>query len=354
MECKDLDNSTAEGKFTRSEPSGSTVSAMTSKGAEEQSHDSDVMEMECTICMESIDEETILPCKCKLHYCQSCWDRALANSFGQCGQARCPSCRSLVRVDYNGEKNCLEFSPETVDMTFSGQRAILETMRQEYENQLSGPPSEETFRQFLETHTGFRALARFDQMRQGTIDRLRHQAMPAQIKLMQQFGESNPRLKHIGQNATEALADASMTDLKNVMKVANVASEDCLEKSEMVGRLVEVASATTICSSWASEICSDPAPKCVCGSSLQRVCGAERFKSSLGDRASGISDEDLQRRIDQLQSQGHSVVICDICEKHVPLGAGCFVWTCANRNSTILHATSYDICEQCFFGSTCV
>merc|ERR1711971_1103936 len=50
---------------------------MTSEGVEVQSPGSGTEEMECTICMEVISEETILPCQCKLHYCQFCWDKAL-------------------------------------------------------------------------------------------------------------------------------------------------------------------------------------------------------------------------------------------------------------------------------------
>merc|ERR1712232_740791 len=109
----------------------------------------------------------------------SCWDTALANSFSQCGQARCPSCRALVRVDFDAENKCLVFAPETVDMTFSNQRELVQRIQQEYENQLLGPRSEKCFRTFLHAHAEFETLANLDRMRQGTVEKLRHQAMPA-------------------------------------------------------------------------------------------------------------------------------------------------------------------------------
>merc|ERR1712187_95209 len=311
----------------------------------------DVMQKECTICMESIDEVTVLPCQCKLHYCRSCWDTALANSFSQCGQARCPSCRALVRVDFDTDKNCLVFTPETVDMTFSRQRELLQRIQREYESQSLGPPSEESFRQFLHAHAQFELLTNLDRMRLGTIKKLRHQAMPTQIKILKQFGEDNPSLKHITGNPCDMLAKASVGELKELMKAADVSAHGCLEKSDLVGRLAEKAS--NLQCIWASQRC--PAPSCVCGSSLQRTDGLTRFKDSLGDQAKGLPEEEIQRRLHQLQNQGKGVVICDICEKHVPLSQhGSFVWTCANRNSTILHATAYDICDKCFAHSTCL
>jgi len=303
--------------------------------------------------MESISEVTLLPCQCKLHYCTSCWDKALANSFGQCGQARCPSCRSLVRVDFDADKQGLVFSAETIDMTFKGQSELLQKIRKEYMQSLeeSQRGSEESFRQFLEAHEDFQKLTSVDQMRQDSITRLRHQAQPAQIKYLQRFADANPSLKDIRQKASETLATASSAELKRFMEVTSVDTEGCIEKADLIARLLEKMDAVNLCCTWASFKCS--APKCVCGSSFQRIDGVERFKNSLGDRARNIPHEDIERRLQQLMRQGHSIVICDICEQNVPLASDSFVWTCENKNSTILHATSFDICDRCFIDSAC-
>merc|ERR1712060_1038764 len=142
----------------------------------------------------------------------------------------CPSCRALVRVDFDTDKNCLVFTPETVDMTFASQRELLQRIQQEYGSQLLGPPSEESFRHFLQAHAQFELLTSLDQMRQGTIEKLRHQAMPAQIRILKRFGEDNPSLKHIAGKPCDVLAKASVGELKRLMKAANVSAHGCLEK----------------------------------------------------------------------------------------------------------------------------
>lgn len=54
----------------------------------------------CAICFEHRDFVE-LPCACKVSYCSACWDRALAASVATHGRARCPSCRSVLRVDFD-------------------------------------------------------------------------------------------------------------------------------------------------------------------------------------------------------------------------------------------------------------
>jgi len=314
---------------------------------------SGIEEMECTICMESIDEETLLPCQCKLHYCQSCWDKALANSFSQCGQARCPSCRSLVRVDFDPETNRMVFSKETMDMTRASQDELIRQVRQEYlqmVQETQSEPSNETFQRFVENHEAYQKMKELEKSRTDIISRLRHQAMPALQKGFQIYGEANPSLQEVHANASEALAKSSISDLKELMKVAKVDTEG-LEKSELIGRLVERTDKESLVGLWASEKC--PAPKCVCHSTLQRVGGVERFRQSLGEQAQGLTDDEVHNILLQQQLRGMSHVICDICEGNVHLAQDSFVWTCENRNSTILHATSYDICDHCFLQWTC-
>jgi len=296
-----------------------------SRVCEDENITSKDVEEECTICMEPIYEGTVLPCQCKLNYCLACWDKALANSFGQCGQARCPSCRALVHVDYDTAKHCLVFTTETVDMTHAHVNEIMDNIRGDYlrsvdEGQVSVGDFEESFRGFAEAHDGFQMVMGAEKMRQDTIARLCRQAMPTQIKILRDYGEANPSL----------------------MDFRRMASEQVGRLDETIDETIDVVS-PFICSMWALQ--KFPAPKCVCGSGcLQRVDGIERVRHSLGEEAKEYSDEYLRDR-----TRGVSVCICDICEKSV--GSDSFVWTCDNRTSSILHATSYDMCEKCFVDS---
>jgi len=302
--------------------------------------------------MEPISEESVLPCQCKLHYCSPCWDKALASSFSQRGQATCPSCRALVRADFDVEKRCLVFSAETVDMTFAAQREMLQKMRQEFDSQRPGTsPSAEELHNFVQDHEEFHLLLKADEMRQGTIARLRHQACPVQVKLLQQYGEANPSLLDIHANARETLTNSSIADMKAFMKAACVDGRGCLEKSDLVTQLVENSDAARISCVWASRKCASP--KCVCGCSIRRLSGLERFRMMMTQEdAETVSDADIERLL-QLRS-GQRLVICDICESDVPLCRNSFVWTCESRNSSMLHATSYDLCEKCFVDSACL
>merc|ERR1712216_98443 len=120
----------------------------------------------------------------------------------------------------------------------------------------------------------------------------------------------------------------------------------CLEKSDLVTRLVDESSKDSLCALWASRSCS--APKCVCHSSLKRIGSLERARECLSETHRSLPDNEVERLL-----FGRNIVICDICEKHVPFARDSFVWTCENTTSTILHARSYDICDACFVNATC-
>ena len=46
-------------------------------------------------------------------------------------------------------------------------------------------------------------------------------------------------------------------------------------------------------------------------------------------------------------AQGHSSgIVCDLCDEQLPFNTPVFV--CGNGDSTILHPTTYDVCEDCF------
>eukprot|EP00931_Biecheleriopsis_adriatica_P056351 TRINITY_DN33393_c0_g1_i1.p1 TRINITY_DN33393_c0_g1~~TRINITY_DN33393_c0_g1_i1.p1 ORF type:complete len:610 (-),score=136.76 TRINITY_DN33393_c0_g1_i1:83-1867(-) len=68
---------------------------------------------ECGICTGNLRElggAIDLPCRCKVPYCQMCWDRTLAASLSKVGLPRCPSCRKVIRVDYDSKSGRLVFS----------------------------------------------------------------------------------------------------------------------------------------------------------------------------------------------------------------------------------------------------
>jgi len=70
----------------------------------------DIDEFEaCAICFEQ-KEFIALPCACKVNYCASCWDHALAASVAARGRACCPSCRASLRVDYDPVEGRLTFA----------------------------------------------------------------------------------------------------------------------------------------------------------------------------------------------------------------------------------------------------
>jgi len=65
----------------------------------------------CAICFET-RPFMILPCACKLAYCATCWNRAMAQSVKVRGQAQCPSCRMAL---------CIDLDPDTGNISFSRQ-----------------------------------------------------------------------------------------------------------------------------------------------------------------------------------------------------------------------------------------
>lgn len=313
--------------------------------------------IECAICMEAISEVTTLPCRCKFDYCQPCWDKALANSFSQCGQARCPSCRSLVRVDFDPEKTCLVFSAETVDMTYAAQRELRQTIVRDFEqgggmsdSELEGRPSLQTIEEFARNHDSFEAIQDIQKMRNDTVTKLRHQAMPALKAALRRHGEANPSLPAILKSPRETLCKLTDVELEAFLEASSASVEEGSKQPGVVDALVENASAVELCSCWAQQNC--PAPRCVCGSFLQRVDAVERFRQSpAGERLGSHSNDEILCHLRHLQQRDHTIIICDICEESLPITSS--VWTCRNRTSTILHATSYDICDKCFVRHVC-
>jgi len=79
----------------------------------------------CAICFESQLQFVSLPCACKINYCSSCWDRALATSVTMRGHAQCPSCRSAFRIDFEPTAGGLVFSIDAEGTSAGDWRARL-------------------------------------------------------------------------------------------------------------------------------------------------------------------------------------------------------------------------------------
>jgi len=301
--------------------------------------------LECGICFEAVHETTVLPCSCKIDYCTLCWNKALARSFTSCGQARCPSCRGLVRVDFDAEANRLVFSKESEDMTYDHEVSVrrgLRGMAVDFEN-LGSPEQIEAHR--AKAHRALQDSRHISNLRSETIERLAQQAMPAQVRILERFGEANSSLAELMNCPQSELCKWSAAALKESIISFGGDPSNCLEKSELVDRLLETASLKNILARWVSTCCA--APSCVCGSSLVRENGADRFRRQLGP---GLSEADFA---DRMAAMNESSVICDLCDSHVDLLGSAFVWTCENGDATILHATAYDICNDCFMKNTC-
>mmetsp|Transcript_102657 Transcript_102657/g.203796 ORF Transcript_102657/g.203796 Transcript_102657/m.203796 type:complete len:261 (-) Transcript_102657:11-793(-) len=86
--------------------------------------------VQCAICFEAAGPGVNLPCRCQVSYCHLCWETALARSFNACAKVRCPTCRSVVRVDFDAQTGQLLFSEgddnEDVDLV---RRRISEQLR---------------------------------------------------------------------------------------------------------------------------------------------------------------------------------------------------------------------------------
>jgi len=129
-------------------------------------------EDECAICFEPVHDIVKLPCACKVVYCLQCWDHALAESFNGCGEARCPTCRLNIRVDFISEAGRLVFSPATA---------------KDDESSPSDNPED------VGTEDGrdrFQHACRIERRARRARRRLIRQACPAQIKLIKQHGAS--------------------------------------------------------------------------------------------------------------------------------------------------------------------
>jgi len=281
-------------------------------------------DLDCAICFEPSATQTTLPCSCNVTYCNRCWDRALAQSYNACGEARCPTCRGPVCVDFDPDRACLVFSRE------------------------STPPVEEPCE-------GETAITRAMQRRTRAQAKLREQARPVQVRLLQRYGAESAGFRRFLEAPEEGFRQMSVPELKGHISSLGVTPEDDVEKEDLIRVLLVTIQNPTFYAIVFSNMFGaiSAAPTCICGCHLQRVSGQERTwrcseKFAGGHPPGTPMFEAVYRR---LTEEGHSVCFCDLCEQNVP--SACAVWTCEQGDSTILHATSYDVCDQCFFRCIC-
>jgi hypothetical protein len=149
----------------------------------------------------------------------------------------------------------------------------------------------------------------------GMVRRLLRKSIPAQVRLLQSFGEAR-QAKEFVENPPDALAALPADKLERIAKEAGS------EASSMISAGIDNPKGL-----WADlAACDDQPPTCVCGCALHRVNGKDR---------------------------GCRNVICDLCEDRIELTPHKMIWTCKNKADTVLHAKSYDLCERCFCYHTC-
>lgn len=237
-----------------------------------------------------------------------------------------------MKVDFDAEANRLVFSRDSVDMS------------NEQLRQLAGQQSGQDRARLAQE------MKRLSRLHEETIERLAQQAMPAQIRILEQFGTSHVELANMRKDSDSELGKESISSLKGYINALGGDPKDCLEKSDLVKYLQEVASKENVWAVWASA--KFEAPNCVCGSSLIRVNGNDRLRRQC--KAQGMTDAQVDRCVNEMRARRTISIICDLCDTHVKLQESSIIWTCENGTETILHATAYDICNDCFVRHTCV
>jgi len=278
--------------------------------------------LSCAICFEDA-EAILLPCACNVTYCAQCWDHALAQSFNVSGDAMCPTCRAPIAIEFDADKLQLVFSRK--------QESSLQ----------------------VDVHCSVNASRQSKRSEQiEVITKLRQQALPAQVRLLQAHGKHHPDLM---MNALAAAAPPLQGMLVAALKHNIQALDECsdwlskdrlvnclfresLEKRKMWRLLGENFAAAT-----------DEMPACVCGSSLVNVSGEERIMRHFDQLGYPRDSVEYRRMLSQVLVKAReceSVISCDLCEQPVPRTDS--IWTCKNSHMTMLHPTSYDICNDCF------
>lgn len=276
----------------------------------------DEMSEECAICFDAVAKQDALrlPCECRVIYCMQCWDRALATSFNDCGYARCPTCRSPVRVDFDGARLQFSSEPYTPDIN---DEAFSESVSQ-------------------------------------TVNRLAEQAAPLMARMLRAYGEAHPTLRALAQD-TGLLSTRSVRELKSLVVGIGGDPAGCFEKSDLIERLRDKAGGAAPLSAYCAAAdatldaaAATPSLRCVCQGELVRMAGRDRCRQLVFSEReyTELAAGQLEALLDLQLASGASFVICDLCDDHVPPRDA--VYTCGNGQRTILHPTTYDVCNSCF------
>jgi len=250
-------------------------------------------DVECAICFEALADKggaVSLPCDCKVAYCASCWDRALAASMSAAGRATCPSCRAAMHVDFDPEQARLRFSRAAPPATSSSAPFFSRPAPWSDEDDEDEEEDEE--------------LVRDDWRR-----RLYAQAKPLQIRLLRSYGEAR-MLRSYGEGRLPPSLAAS---------TSSAGSSGGGERGNGRG---------------------EEAPKCICGCRLRCTSTRERVMAFVLE---GSVATPYRHQLEALMSS--PPIVCDICSRQVRTRQ---VWTCENGRRTVLHAAAYDVCETCF------
>ena len=305
---------------------------------------------ECVICFDSIAQAEPLPCRCTVPYCMRCWDRSLAHSFNACGQARCPTCRSPVRVDFDAEANDgrgrLVFSSESTDHSYERE-----------ESELADGSEASPDAAAAESPAAARRAA--------VVERLAEQAAPVMARLLEEWGAAHPTLRPMAREPAAALRSSPVKALKEALMALGGDPAPCLTKADVIAALEASAGGRApLAAYWVMAESSDgddagdgaagassDAPRCVCGGALARMPGRQRARRFLLSVQPGLAQAPphiVDAHIDALIASNAAMFmfICDVCER--PIATRQPTWSCANAERTILHASAYDVCEDCF------
>lgn len=286
-----------------------------------------------------------------------CWDKALAASLNRGDLARCPTCRGPVRVDFDADTCQLTFSRDAELPGESGEEAAAEESMRFVEEirrlMQRGPQAEDSpdVQDLMSRLVNETVQGRMAQHRQETIERLAQQAVPAMIRILEEYRAAHSSdITFYLASPVDALAKEQIAGLRQQL-AAQACIADGLGDDQVVSRLVETSENPGALASFLISA-QLQAPLCVCGSALERVATKERCRRFLTRQLDEPAQlQRIEGMLARYEETGGSDMICDLCENSIPFRS--FTWTCKNEDATILHATTYDICDPCFTKHAC-
>lgn len=281
----------------------------------------------CAVCFDDLAERFPLPCACRVDYCGKCWDKCLAESFKNTGMSRCPTCRMPI---------CVNFDPEARKLVFT-----------------------------LERRGELRSPQELQEYHREAVARLLQQARSTQILLLREYGAANADLVRVAQGDADAVEqilprEALETEIQQFRTASffdgegrprDDTSQRPAERLRIAAGMHWPELAIHLATGRIEGGLPRPPLACACGSALHRVTIRERIsrwvESATGHARGTLGfRENLSRLMEVLrQTYDSGLVECDICNRKISRG---HLWTCNTGTSTIMHSTSYDICDWCF------